>query len=101
MKRAGIPGGCCIAVRPTNDHHHSVEPADAFAAAWPPAPEGIADVLFGDYKPAGKLFTRREVNGPGSNKVGDAGYDPFQARVRIVVLIAMVLPLPFLPIKIN
>jgi len=53
--------------------------ADAFIAAWLPGTEGsgIADVLFGDYKPSGKL----PVSWPKSAaqipiNVGDASYDP-------------------------
>ena len=53
--------------------------ADAFIAAWLPGTEGagIADVLFGDYKPTGKL----PVTWPKSAaqipiNVGDASYDP-------------------------
>jgi beta-glucosidase len=53
--------------------------ADAFIAAWLPGTEGtgIADVLFGDYKPTGKL----PVSWPKSAaqipiNVGDANYDP-------------------------
>jgi beta-glucosidase len=53
--------------------------ADALIAAWLPGTEGagIADVLFGDYKPTGKL----PVSWPKSAaqipiNVGDANYDP-------------------------
>ena len=53
--------------------------ADAFVAAWLPGSEGlgIADVLFGDVKPTGKL----PVSWPRSMaqipiNVGDANYDP-------------------------
>jgi beta-glucosidase len=53
--------------------------ADAFVAAWLPGTEGlgVADVLFGDYKPSGKL----PVSWPRSMaqipiNVGDATYDP-------------------------
>jgi beta-glucosidase len=37
-----------------------LEKADAFIAAWLPGTEGagITDVLFGDYKPTGKLSFR-------------------------------------------
>jgi beta-glucosidase len=53
--------------------------ADAFVAAWLPGTEGqgVADVLFGDYKPTGKLshtwprsVTQIPIN------VGDKSYDP-------------------------
>jgi beta-glucosidase len=57
----------------------ALEQADAFVAAWLPGTEGlgIADVLFGDYKPTGKL----PVSWPKSMaqipiNVGDANYDP-------------------------
>ena len=35
----------------------ALEPSDALVAAWLPGTEGqgVADVLFGDYKPTGKL----------------------------------------------
>ncbi|HKZ32253.1 MAG TPA: glycoside hydrolase family 3 N-terminal domain-containing protein [Vicinamibacteria bacterium] len=53
--------------------------ADAFVAAWLPGTEGagVADVLFGDHKPSGKL----PMSWPRSNaqipvNVGDATYDP-------------------------
>jgi beta-glucosidase len=53
--------------------------ADAFVAAWLPGTEGlgVADVLYGDYKPTGKL----PVSWPRSMdqipiNVGDPGYDP-------------------------
>ncbi|HEX7087182.1 MAG TPA: glycoside hydrolase family 3 N-terminal domain-containing protein [Vicinamibacterales bacterium] len=53
--------------------------ADAFVAAWLPGTEGlgVADVLFGDYAPTGKL----PMSWPKSNaqlpiNVGDASYDP-------------------------
>ena len=53
--------------------------ADAVVVAWLPGSEGsgVADVLFGEYKPTGKL----PVSWPRSNdqlpiNVGDAKYDP-------------------------
>jgi beta-glucosidase len=71
----------------------SLEASDAFVAAWLPGTEGdgMADVLFGDYKPTGKLprawphdnselnsaaFAAREVQplfGPGFGLTYDAG----------------------------
>jgi beta-glucosidase len=53
--------------------------ADAFLAAWLPGTEGagVADVLFGDYKPTGKLpFTWPRTNAQLPINVGDASYDP-------------------------
>jgi beta-glucosidase len=56
--------------------------ADAFVAAWLPGTEGlgVADVLYGDFKPTGKL----PVSWPRSMdqvpiNVGDAAYDPLFA----------------------
>jgi beta-glucosidase len=53
--------------------------ADAIVAAWLPGTEGagVADVLFGDYKPTGKLsysWPRSVAQVPVN--VGDAKYDP-------------------------
>ena len=52
---------------------------DAIIAAWLPGTEGqgVADVLFGDYKPTGKLshsWPRSMSQVPINN--GDARYDP-------------------------
>jgi beta-glucosidase len=56
-----------------------LDKCDAFVAAWLPGTEGqgVADVLFGDYKPTGKL----SVSWPRSMSqipinFGDANYDP-------------------------
>jgi beta-glucosidase len=53
--------------------------SDAFVAAWLPGTEGegVADVLFGDYKPTGKLshsWPRSMAQIP--INVGDKNYDP-------------------------
>ena len=78
-KKAGIPVVIVLfSGRPLiiND---ALAQADAFVAAWLPGTEGlgVADVLFGDYKPSGKLpvswprsMTQIPIN------VGDATYDP-------------------------
>ena len=53
--------------------------ADAFVAAWLPGTEGagVADVLFGDYKPTGKLpMSWPRTNAQIPINVGDATYDP-------------------------
>lgn len=56
--------------------------ADAWIAAWLPGTEGdgVADVLFGDHKPSGKLShswprTQAQTN----SNFGDPGYDPLFA----------------------
>jgi beta-glucosidase len=56
--------------------------ADAFVAAWLPGTEGagVADVLFGDHKPTGKLpMSWPRTNAQMPINVGDAGYDPLFA----------------------
>jgi len=78
-KKAGVPVVVVLfSGRPliVND---ALAQADAFVAAWLPGTEGlgVADVLFGDYKPTGKL----PVSWPRSMaqipiNVGDAAYDP-------------------------
>jgi beta-glucosidase len=53
--------------------------ADAVVAAWLPGTEGdgVADVLFGDYAPTGKLsFTWPRSNAQAPINVGDEKYDP-------------------------
>jgi beta-glucosidase len=53
--------------------------ADAFVAAWLPGTEGagVADVLFGDHKPTGKLpMSWPRTNAQIPINVGDATYDP-------------------------
>ncbi len=79
MKKAGIPVVVIlISGRPLiiND---VLDRADAFIAAWLPGTEGrgVADVLFGDYKPTGKLsFTwPRSIDQVPIN-LGDGDYDP-------------------------
>jgi hypothetical protein len=57
----------------------ALENADAFIAAWLPGTEGdgIADVLFGDFAPQGRLshsWPRRMEQVPINE--GDASYDP-------------------------
>ncbi|HEX8187036.1 MAG TPA: glycoside hydrolase family 3 N-terminal domain-containing protein, partial [Pyrinomonadaceae bacterium] len=79
MKGAGIPVVVVlISGRPliVND---ALAQADAFVAAWLPGTEGqgVADVLFGDYRPTGKLsFTWPRTNAQIPINVGDRRYDP-------------------------
>jgi beta-glucosidase len=56
--------------------------ADAFVVAWLPGTEGagVADVLFGDHKPTGKLpMSWPRTNAQLPINVGDPGYDPLFA----------------------
>jgi beta-glucosidase len=56
-----------------------LEECDAFVAAWLPGTEGqgVADVLFGDYRPAGKLsFTWPRSMAQIPINAGDRRSDP-------------------------
>jgi beta-glucosidase len=55
--------------------------ADAIVAAWLPGSEGegVTDVLFGDYKPTGKLSFTWPRGDSTSLHLGDAGYKPLYA----------------------
>jgi len=57
MKAAGVPFVVILFSGRPMILGESLDKADAFLAAWLPGTEGggIADVLFGDYKPTGKL----------------------------------------------
>ena len=79
MKSAGIPvvvvliSGRPMIIGPV------LAKADAFIAAWLPGTEGdgVADVLFGAYKPTGKLtFSWPRSMAQVAVHKGDAGYDP-------------------------
>jgi len=57
----------------------TLETSDAFVAAWLPGTEGqgVADVLFGDFAPTGKLsYTWPRSNDQLPINVGDEDYDP-------------------------
>jgi beta-glucosidase len=56
-----------------------IDYSDAFVAAWLPGTEaqGLADVLFGDYAPTGKLsFSWPRSMSQIPINVGDRDYDP-------------------------
>jgi beta-glucosidase len=56
-----------------------LDQADALVAAWLPGTEGagVADVLFGDYRPTGKLsYSWPRTTAQLAIHRGDAGYDP-------------------------
>ncbi len=79
MKQAGIPVVVVLVSGRPLIINQALDQADAFVAAWLPGTEGqgVADVLFGDYKPTGKL----SVSWPRSMaqipiNVGDKNYDP-------------------------
>ncbi len=82
MKAAGIPVVVVLYSGRPMILDGVIENADALIAAWLPGTEGggIADVLFGDYKPTGKLSFAwpRSMDQVAKHK-GDAGYNPLFA----------------------
>ncbi|MFL6214609.1 MAG: glycoside hydrolase family 3 protein [Blastocatellia bacterium] len=79
MKRAGIPVVIVLLSGRPIIIDSVLDKADAFVAAWLPGTEGqgVADVLFGDYNPTGKLscsWPRSMAQLP--INVGDKNYDP-------------------------
>jgi beta-glucosidase len=79
MKAAGIPVVVVLLSGRPMILDKTIDKADAFVAGWLPGTEGdgVADVLFGDYKPTGKLSFSwpRSMTQIGVHK-GDANYDP-------------------------
>jgi beta-glucosidase len=79
MKKAGIPVVVILLSGRPLIIDKVLEPADAFLAAWLPGTEGqgIADVIFGDYKPTGKLsFTWPRTMSQIPINFGDPVYEP-------------------------
>jgi beta-glucosidase len=79
MKEAGIPVVVALISGRPLIVNEALAKADAFVAAWLPGTEGqgVADVLFGDYRPTGKLsFTWPRTNAQIPINVGDRGYNP-------------------------
>jgi len=79
MKKAGIPVVVVLLSGRPMIINNVLEQADAFVAAWLPGTEGqgVADVLFGDYKPTGKLsYTWPRSMDQIPINVGDKNYDP-------------------------
>ncbi|HEV2862190.1 MAG TPA: glycoside hydrolase family 3 N-terminal domain-containing protein [Pyrinomonadaceae bacterium] len=79
MKRAGIPVVAVLVSGRPLVIDAVLPKCDAFVAAWLPGTEGqgVADVLFGDYKPTGKLsFSWPRTNAQLPINVGDRGYNP-------------------------
>lgn len=79
VKRAGIPLVVVVVSGRPLILGDGLEMADAVVAAWLPGTEGagVADVLFGDYKPTGKLsFSWPRAMGQIPINVGDAKYGP-------------------------
>jgi beta-glucosidase len=79
MKKAGIPVVVILLSGRPMIIEEALGKCDAFVAAWLPGTEGqgVADVLFGDYKPTGKLsvsWPRTMAQIP--INFGDASYNP-------------------------
>ncbi len=79
MKKAGIPVVVILISGRPMLIHDVLGNADAFVAAWLPGTEGdgVADVLFGAYKPSGKLsFSWPRSMDQVTVHAGDANYNP-------------------------
>jgi beta-glucosidase len=82
VKQAGVPVVVVLVSGRPMIVNEALGMADAFIAAWLPGTEGtgVADVLFGDFKPTGKLpFTWPRSNDQLPINVGDTPYDPLFA----------------------
>jgi beta-glucosidase len=82
VKKAGIPVVVVVVSGRPMILGEVAEQADAIVAAWLPGSEGqgVADVLFGDFQPSGKLsFTWPRSMAQVPINVGDAAYDPLYA----------------------
>ena len=81
-KKAGVPVVLVVVSGRPLILGDAVDMADTVVAAWLPGTEGqgVADVLFGDYKPTGKLpFSWPRSMDQIPINVGDAKYDPLFA----------------------
>ncbi len=79
LKQAGIPVVALLLSGRPMIIAEALGQCDAFVAAWLPGTEGqgVADVLFGDYKPTGKLsFSWPRSMAQIPINVGDKNYDP-------------------------
>ena len=82
VKKAGVPVVLVVVSGRPVILDDAVDAADAVVAAWLPGTEGqgVADVLFGDHKPTGKLpFSWPRSMEQIPINVGDAKYDPLFA----------------------
>lgn len=79
VKKAGIPIVVLLLSGRPMIINKVLEMADAFVAAWLPGTEGegVADILFGDYNPRGKLSRSwPKSNSQEPINVGDSNYNP-------------------------
>jgi len=79
LKKAGMPVVVVLVSGRPLIINEALAQCDAFVAAWLPGTEGsgVADVLFGDYKPSGKLSCSwpKDMEQIPIN-IGDANYQP-------------------------
>ena len=79
MKQAGMPVAVILLSGRPMIIDKVIDNADGFVAAWLPGTEGrgVTDVLFGDFKPTGKLsFSWPRSMDQIPINVGDKNYDP-------------------------
>jgi len=79
LRRAGVPVVVILLSGRPMILGDALSRADAFLAAWLPGTEGegVADVLFGDYKPTGKLsFSWPRSMAQIAIHKGDPNYNP-------------------------
>jgi beta-glucosidase len=79
IKQAGVPVVVILISGRPLIINETLTQCDAFVAAWLPGTEGsgVTDILFGDYKPTGKLsFSWPRSMAQIPINVGDADYDP-------------------------
>lgn len=79
VKQAGVPVVVILISGRPLIINEALTQCDAFVAAWLPGTEGsgVTDVLFGDYKPTGKLsFSWPRSMAQIPINIGDADYDP-------------------------
>jgi beta-glucosidase len=76
LKSAGLPVVAVLVTGRPMLIEEILPHADAIVAAWLPGTEGagVTDVLFGDFKPAGKLSFSWPTAESTSFRIGDAGY---------------------------
>jgi beta-glucosidase len=77
LKRAGVPLVVMLVSGRPLAIDDILPKADAFVAAWLPGTEGdgVADVLFGNWKPSGKLSFTWPKGSSTSFHLGDPGYE--------------------------
>lgn len=77
LKRSGVPVVVVLVSGRPLAIDDILPKADAFVAAWLPGTEGdgVADVLFGEYKPTGKLSFTWPKGSSASFHLGDPGYE--------------------------